>query len=400
MRRLVTAEIVAVGSELTVGETRDTNSGELAANLTAEGVVVGRLTALPDVLDVVRGALASGLERSDLILVTGGLGPTPDDLTREAIAALLGETPAVDPGLESWLRALWARRGIPFPTLNLKQAWLIPSATAIPNPNGTAPGWWVDAPDGKVIVALPGPPREMRPMWRDSILPRLRERGLGQPVVIRTLRLAGIGESQLADLLGELLHAANPIVATYARADAVDVRIAARPPADPSPDGRAAAEALADSTEQRVLELVGRHVWARGDTSWAAAIGAEIGATGGSLGVVEYGTGGSLSALLGDAPWVAYAERHPSPAPSVRSLRDAARRIADGESVPLVVAVSARPRRGDTVVSLAVLTPEGERRERRLVFLDGAPGRTRAALAAADALLAALRSASAARPAR
>jgi nicotinamide-nucleotide amidase len=237
-------------------------------------------------------------------------------------------------------------------------------------------------------------------MWRDQVLPKLRERGLGQPVAIRTLRLAGIGESQLADVLGELLHATNPLVATYARADAVDVRIAARPPAGNPADGRVAAEALADSTERRVLELVGRHVWARGDTSWAAAIGAEIEARGGSLAVVEYGTGGSLAALLGDAPWVAYAERHPSPAPSAHSLREAARRVASVESVPLVVAVSARPRRGDTVVTIAVLTPAGEHRERRLVFLDGAPGRTRAALAAADALLASLRSSLPARPAR
>src|ERR1700690_1646458 len=114
------------------------------------------------------------------------------------------------------------------PELNLKQAGLIPSATAIPNPNGTAPGWWVDRPDGRVAILLPGPPREMRPMWRDWVVPRLRDRGLGDGRLVRTLRTYGIGESRVAELLGEpMLRAANPVVATYARADWLDVRISA-----------------------------------------------------------------------------------------------------------------------------------------------------------------------------
>ncbi|HEY8439341.1 MAG TPA: molybdopterin-binding protein, partial [Candidatus Limnocylindrales bacterium] len=228
-RAILTAEILSIGTELTVGETRDTNAGDLARSLTSLGVAVRRIGALPDDLGVVEAAFRSGVEGSDLVVSTGGLGPTPDDLTREAIAGALGETPAVDPDLERWLRDLWARRGMPFPEMNLKQAWLIPSAAALPNPNGTAPGWWVERPDGGVIVALPGPPREMAPMWADEVLSRLRDRGTGADVATRTLRLAGIGESQVADLLGEpLLRATDPVVATYARADAVDVRISAR----------------------------------------------------------------------------------------------------------------------------------------------------------------------------
>ena len=109
----------------------------------------------------------------------------------------------MDADLEAWLRQLWARRGMPFPDLNLKQAWLIPSATSLANPNGTAPGWLVTRPDGRVIVALPGPPREMRPMWSDEVVPRLQALGLGGPVAARTYRLTGIGESQVAELLGE-----------------------------------------------------------------------------------------------------------------------------------------------------------------------------------------------------
>ena len=182
--------------------------------------------ALP--ISVVTGALADALGRADLVITTGGLGPTPDDLTRESIAAVCGETPTIDPAIEAWLRDLFARRGVRFSEANLKQAWRIPSATALHNANGTAPGWWVERPDGRVIIALPGPPRELRGMWRDEVLPRLRERGLGADRAAETLRLTGIGESLLVDLIGEpVLRRPNPEVATYARVDAVDVRVSA-----------------------------------------------------------------------------------------------------------------------------------------------------------------------------
>jgi len=259
-RPIRTAELLSIGTEITVGETRDTNAGELARSLTGLGVAVVRIQAVPDELATVRDAMTAAIGRADLVVSTGGLGPTPDDLTREAIAAAIGEEPVVDAGLEAWLRELWSRRGIPFPEMNLKQAWLLPSASALPNPNGTAPGWWVDRPDGGVVVALPGPPREMRPMWADHAVPRLVERGAGVPIAVRTLRLAGIGESQVADLLGEeLLRAPDPIVATYARADAVDVRISAREIAG----GATAADRVAAMTE-RVRAIVDGHVWAEG----------------------------------------------------------------------------------------------------------------------------------------
>ena len=170
--------------------------------MTEAGLEIGRLTALPDRLEVVRWCLPTPLlERADLwVALTGGLGPTPDDLTREAIAAVCAETPALDAALETWLRGLWVRRGILFPA-DQPQAGLrlIPSARG-PSPprNGTAPGWWVDRPDGRVIVALPGPPREMRPMWHDEVLLRPRRRGLGRTVSSCTLRLTGIGESVVA----------------------------------------------------------------------------------------------------------------------------------------------------------------------------------------------------------
>ena len=123
---LVTAELLAVGTELTVGETTDTNSGELARSLVAQGVTVLRVSNLPDDLAVVVDALRTALARADLVVTTGGLGPTPDDLTREAVAEACGETPVEDEATLAWLRELWARRRQPFPEVNRKQAWTHP----------------------------------------------------------------------------------------------------------------------------------------------------------------------------------------------------------------------------------------------------------------------------------
>lgn len=409
-RRILTAELLSIGSELTVGETRDTNAGDLARSLTGLGVAIRRISALPDDLEALTEAFAAALERSDLVVSTGGLGPTPDDLTREAIAALAGETPAVDPELETWLRGLWSRRGMPFLEINLKQAWLLPSVSALANPNGTAPGWWVDRPDGRVVVALPGPPREMGPMWTGEVLPRLSRRSVGRELAHRTFRLAGIGESQLADELGDgLLRADNPIVATYARADAVDVRVSAV--AEPAGNGRAARSAvdIVEEASASVLAVVGDHVWAEGETTWADAIGAAIEARGARLAIVEVGTGGSLSRLLGDRTWLVFSEamaidtpparQHDDPhdittddpATPAAGLEALARRAAEigGANVGVGVRVGARGQ--DTTVSVTVVMPERVHHERRMVFLGGANGRVRAALTAAHILLAELR---------
>lgn len=397
-RPILTAELLSIGSELTVGETRDTNAGDIARSLTGIGVAVGRIQALPDDLDAVRDALAGAVGRVDLVISTGGLGPTPDDLTREAIAAAIGEEPVVDPDLESWLRALWSRRGVPFPEMNLKQAWLLPSATALPNPNGTAPGWWVDRADGGIVVALPGPPREMRPMWSDHALPRLRDRGAGAPIASRTLRLAGIGESQVAALLGDaLLRGLDPVVATYARQDAVDVRISSRDlgPAGGS-SGPSAADRVAAATE-RISALLAGHIWSEGETTWADAIGEVLSPDGRSLAIVEVGTAAALAVLLGDRPWIRIAESVSADGPVAREhgtaagLEELTRLAMARGGAEVGIGVRARERGSDTAVSIVVVGTNRVHRERRIVFLDGSNGRTRSALAAAHVLLTALR---------
>jgi nicotinamide-nucleotide amidase len=293
---------------------------------------------------------------------------------------------------------------------------------ALPNPNGTAPGWLVTRPDGRAIVALPGPPREMRPMWADGALPRLRARGLGADVAARTYRLAGIGESQVAELLGErLLRTPNPEVATYARVEAVDVRVSAV--AGPDADGTMrSAEELVASAAAIVEAALGAHIWATGETSWGQAIGRRLDDLGWRLGVVEIGTGGQVATLFGDVEWLAFDESiardapaaaaHDDPTAAVDdddeadgsaaggSAADAApgdallayaRRARELGGAQVGMAVRTRERGGDTAVSVAVVTPHGEHRERHMAFLGGRNGRSRAALMAASALFRVLR---------
>ena len=378
-RPIRTAVLLAIGSELTVGETRDTNSGDLARSLSEAGVDVAWISALPDRLGTVTAALRDALAAADVVVTTGGLGPTPDDLTREAIADLCGEVPAVDPELERWLRHLFERRGLAFARTNLKQAWLIPSASAIPNERGTAPGWWVDRPEGRVIVALPGPPSEMRPMWQGWVMPRLRERGLGQERVTLTYRLAGIGESAVAALLGErLLRTENPVVATYARSDAVDVRISAV-----AEVGRSAA-ALVDEAAAVVLAAIGEHVWGLDDDTWPAALGRELLARDWDAALVEVGTGGATARLLGEATWLRTARVIAAGSSGAdAALSEVATQARGDSGASIGLAVRAIETAEDTRVELAAAGPWGVSETSQTAFLGGSEGRRRAGLAAA-----------------
>lgn len=384
-RPILTAVLLAIGSELTTGETRDTNSGDLSRSLAEAGVDVAWISALPDRLGTVTAALNDALEAADLVVTTGGLGPTPDDLTREAIADVCVEQPTVDPELERWLRHLFERRGIDFAETNLKQAWLIPSSTAIPNDRGTAPGWWIDRPDGRVVVALPGPPSEMRPMWQDWVLPRLHERGLGQERVTRTYRLTGIGESSVAALLGEpLLRAANPIVATYARSDAVDVRISA------VADSGRPAGVIVDEADAHIASILGKYVWGRDRDTWPEVLGRDLARLEWTAALLELGTGGAAARLLGDAPWLKAARAaipdEPGavgsglPLPDLVGLAEQIRRES-GASIGLAVRTIESGE--DTQVELALASPLGTRHGSLTAFLGGVEGRRRAGIAAA-----------------
>jgi nicotinamide-nucleotide amidase len=381
-RSIRSAEILSVGSELTTGSTRDTNAGYLARQLTELGVRVLRMTDLPDDLLIVEPAFRAALERADLIVSSGGLGPTPDDLTREAIAAALGLEPAVDERLERWLRTLFRRRGLEMPESNLKQAWLIDGASPLTNRRGTAPGWWVERPDGGLLIALPGPPAELEPMWRALALPGLKKRGIGAHRATRTLRVSGVGESALVGLIGdELLRRHNPQVATYARPDAVDVRVSAMA------DTQRKAQQLVDETVAQLLPKIGRHVFAEGEEGWPEAIARRLGTR--RLATVEIGTAGQLLALLGAAPFVQYGQLLRTEAAHEHARENLglyAERVREMSGADIGLAVRAAEEAGDMAVEVVIASEAGSEVSQRTAFLTGEQGHRRAALAACAAL--------------
>src|SRR6266571_4842863 len=288
------AEILSCGTELLLGHITDTNATYLSQSLSALGIDLFFISQVGDNQGRIVETLQRAWERSDLIIVTGGLGPTEDDLARESISALLGETMQVDPRLEAELRTMFAARNARMPERNVKQATLIPSAQALPNPIGTAPGWWVEK-DGHVIVAMPGVPREMYRMWEQQAIPRLSPY-TGGLIFTRILRVSGLGESAVEERLDTVLHSNNPTIATYAKYDAVDVRITAKAAT------RGEAERQVGEMEAQVRQLLGHHIFGIDKETLLGVIGEHLKARKQTLAVMESLTGGQLSSTITDVP--------------------------------------------------------------------------------------------------
>jgi len=289
------AEIISVGTEILLGEILDTNSQYLAVRLPPLGIGVYYVSTAGDNLQRLAETIGRAHKRSDLVLITGGLGPTEDDLTREAIALSLGEEMYVDKAMEERLRSFFAARGFTFPERNVKQAMLIPSALAIPNPRGTAPGWWVEK-DGRILVAMPGPPPELERMWEAEVAPRLAKLGTGEVIVSRTLKTIGIGEGHLDETLGELLQSQNPTVGVYAKPDGVHVRLTARAATE------RAARTLIQPLEAQVRSQLDAAVWGADSDTLEAMIGTLLNERGLTLATMESCTGGLLASTITDVP--------------------------------------------------------------------------------------------------
>ena len=289
------AYVLSIGSELIAGNITDTNATFLAQDLIASGIELLHVVQVGDDLSRLVATLRRALAEAELIICTGGVGPTDDDLTREAIAEVVGETPAVDGELLETIQAFFASRGTVMPGGNAKQAWLIPSATALPNPVGTAPGWFVET-DGRVIVAMPGVPREMYRMWREQALPRLRPYLPDRVIQSVTLKTIGLGESAIAQELDDLIKIVHPVVATYAKDDGVHVRVSV------TADTAAEAERLLRPTVAEIRHRLRNHVYTDADRSLASVLIAALQATGQTLGIAEIGTGGRFGSLLYSEP--------------------------------------------------------------------------------------------------
>jgi len=286
------AEVLSIGTEIMFGEITDTNAAFIAGQLPQYGVDLLYVSQTGDNPTRMRELFDRAWSRSDYIFVTGGLGPTEDDITREMIGEMLGETLAVDPEQERVLRARMEANGRRMPERNIKQAMLIPSARALPNPRGTAPGWWVER-DGKVIIVMPGPPAEMNRMWEHEVAPEL-ERRADSILVSRTLKTTGLGESAVDEMLSPLLKGTNPSIGIYHRGDGVHARIAAKAAT------RAEAQRLIDPVEVQAREILGRNIWGIDDESLPAAVGNMLREQGLTIALMESATGGAIASAITD----------------------------------------------------------------------------------------------------
>ena len=365
------AEILSIGTELLLGQIVDTNAQYLASRLADLGIDCLYISTVGDNPARFRETLERALGRSDVVISTGGLGPTEDDLTRETIAAVLGEEPVVDATLERELREWFAGRGVQMPERNRKQAWLIPSARALPNPNGTAPGWDVRR-GNKRIVAMPGVPREMTYMWEHHVEPTLAADAVLRS---RTLKLLGIGESLAEEALGELVRSTAPTVVTKAKNDGVHVRIT-----DKDADA-AAMDARIAAMEALVRERLGQYVWGTDGETLGGVIGRGLSERGWHLATAESLSGGDVARALAESPGSAswYARGCVRPMAGAQELTRLLDDVRPAPEVRLVVPY------GEQSAELRIWTPD---RPRSSTIRFGSPveGRRRALLAALDLL--------------
>jgi nicotinamide-nucleotide amidase len=286
------AELVATGTELLLGEIVDTNAAYIARRLRTIGLNLFYKTTVGDNEDRMTEALRLALSRSDVIITTGGLGPTVDDVTREAVARATGRELVLDPELLTFVERHFARWGRKMSDNNRRQAYKPAGALGIDNPVGTAPIFVVEQ-DGKYIIVLPGVPREMKYLLDNTVLPYLREKlHLTDVIIARNMRTCALGESNIDSLVGDLERESNPTVGLAAHPGQTDVRITAK--------GANEAEALRllDAMEARVRDLLGDVIFGVDDETLEGVVVKLLREKGQTIALVETNTRGRLTQQL------------------------------------------------------------------------------------------------------
>ena len=287
------AEIICVGSELLLGDIVNGNARYLAQQLASLGIAHHYQTVVGDNPTRIKRAVAIACERARLIIFTGGLGPTPDDLTLATLAdffdAGLTERAEVVQDLEE----KFARRGRALSDSSRQQALLPDGADTLPNPVGTAPGVIWEPRKGLIVMTFPGVPWEMKAMWKATSVPYLRDHGWANGIIhSQMLKFWGMGESTLAETVAPFLRADNPTVATYALGGEVKLRISAKA------DSIEAANELIDPVAAEVRKLTGTACYGQDSESLASVVGQQLDARGETLSVAESCTGGGLGQLI------------------------------------------------------------------------------------------------------
>lgn len=293
------AELVCVGTELLLGQIVNTNASYLAEHLAHLGVNLYHISTVGDNLSRLADTLRLAWRRSDLLIISGGLGPTLDDLTREAIALLLEEELVEDPVSREMIEGYFKRVGRSMSANNLRQAKRPQSAQLLPNPLGTAPGLWVEK-TGKIVVALPGVPVELKNLMTREVIPRLKEKlGTDSAAVLvsKVLKVVGVGESVLEERIKDLLDAQiNPTIAPLAHRGEVTLRITAKAPTE------SAAALLISPVEEEIRNRLAGHVYGVDQETLEEVIGKRLAECQLTLGVAESCTGGLIGHRITEAP--------------------------------------------------------------------------------------------------
>ncbi|HEY7874496.1 MAG TPA: competence/damage-inducible protein A [Actinomycetota bacterium] len=285
------AEIIGVGTELLLGQIANTNAQRISAALATIGVDVFRHGAVGDNLDRVVDVIRESAARSDAVIVTGGLGPTPDDLTREAVAAAFDAPLERDPELAEWIKEVFERLGRAMPEDNLRQADRPRGALSIPA-EGTAPGFWIEH-DGCILFALPGVPWEMEAMLTKNVLPELRARSGDAATVSKQILVAGLGESHTHQKIADIVDAqSNPTIAYLAGGGVVRVRLTAKASSD------ADAIAVIRPVEEQIRGRLGEAALPGNHGTVAEALAERLRETGITIAAAESLTGGLIGAEL------------------------------------------------------------------------------------------------------
>ena len=287
-RTMHNAEIIAVGSELLTHDKVDTNSLFITEQLNGLGVEVARKLIVGDHRERLTAAVRDAVEHAEIIVITGGLGPTEDDLTRDAVAAALGRTLIFNDEILTWIEQRFRLFNRKMADVNRRQAYLVEGAEVLPNPRGTAPGQWIDLP-GRVVMLLPGPPGELKPLFVNECVPRLQRFLPPQVIRTRLYRVAGMGESDLDALIAPVYtKVANPVTTILAGMGDIQVHLRARA-------GTAEeADALLEAVAPEIEALIGDRIYSKNGDLLEAVVGGLLRDRHATLSVAESITGGML----------------------------------------------------------------------------------------------------------
>jgi len=401
--------IVSIGNELLNGRTVDTNAAYIAGRLRSINLQAVSVHTVPDEEAAIQRTLTLATGEAEVVVVTGGLGPTDDDLTRQAFARFLGVELVLRPDLLETIKQFFDRRGIEMPARNSIQACIPRGATAVENVVGTAPGIRARK-EGKLLFALPGVPTEMRHMFDTLVLSELRPLAGGQAILARRLKCFGAGESTIADMIGDAMERGrNPLVNCTVQSGVITLEIVA------TADHEAEVRRMVEEEERSLRRALGTFVYGVEDQTLAEVVGEGLRRTGKTLAVAESCTGGLLAKLITDIPgaseyftygWVTYSNQAKNrlldvPAemiekygavsePVARAMAQGARRQA-GTDYALALTGIAGPAGGSEqkpvgLVYISVDNPDGTETSRYIFAFDRSSVRLRAAQTALNIL--------------